>query len=413
MCCIFQRDKQRFKLVRINKAEFQFTTKELMRLSESYREALAALEVQQHDLSLKTILAAASYWPVMESLANVIGQLDILLSFAEVVATTPSRFCRPTLYPLDNERQFIHLHEARHPLLEVQHHIQHAESSGKDLSFSIVPNSVLLEKPDCHVHLITGPNMGGKSTYIRQIGLICLMAQLGCYVPCTSAELSLIDAILCRVGASDDQLRGISTFYAEMIETAAILKASTHYSLILMDELGRGTSTSEGLALAIEVTRYIATELNSFCLFATHFQELQQLEMSVKGVQCYHVDVHATSTHLKFLYRVLPGCADHSYGIHVAEMARMEPAVVQRARHVSDTLERCDQQSRHTSVIQSLYASIAQILQHSLPPSPISKPDSTKLSFTPSFDNGTNLHSDFQTLIHNAEAALAQLKSTS
>lgn len=386
---IVQRDKARFKQVRINKAEFQFTTKELMSLSDDYRDALAALETQQRELALKTVLAAASYWPVIETLAELIGHFDILLSFADVAATAPTRYCRPTVWAMDDpDHQTIELREARHPLLEVQYHIRHVEKTHAQSSVpSVVPNTTRLTKPDSFVHLITGPNMGGKSTYIRQVGLICLMAQLGCYVPCEAASITIVDAILCRVGASDDQLRGISTFYAEMIETAAILKSSTSHSLILMDELGRGTSTSEGLALAFEVTRYMAQNIRCYCLFATHFQELHQLETSTQGIQCYQVDVHAAQTQLQFHFRVLPGCADHSYGVHVAEMAGMNPSVIQRARHLSATLQRCEQRCHQDpSLMRRLYSTLQRLLEEPSSPSSEQPPNADSQPFLASME---------------------------
>merc|ERR1719424_599161 len=199
---------------------------------------------------------------------------------------------------------------------------------------SFIANDLSMDREASRLHIITGPNMGGKSTYIRSVALIALLNQIGSFVPCQAATLPIFDSVMCRVGASDMQLRGISTFMAEMLEAASILNTATERSLVIVDELGRGTSTSDGFGLAWAIARHLAEKTRCFTLFATHFHELAGLEDATEGVHNRHAtaSVDTTTSKLTFLYSLAAGAAGQSYGAHVAELAGFPKAVVEASR---------------------------------------------------------------------------------
>jgi DNA mismatch repair protein MSH2 len=318
--------QSKIKVLSIKKQEIIFTTAALEKLNRELTAAIDGYNKQSAKLAEKALAVAATYSVVVERTSQVLGNLDVLCAFARVVATAPCSFVRPRL---ESEGKSFTIHGASHVLL-----VANSEKG-------FVANDLQMHGEDNRLHLITGPNMGGKSTYIRSIALIALLNQIGSYVPCRSAVLPIFDAIMCRVGASDMQLRGISTFMAEMLEASCILNTATSKSLVIVDELGRGTSTSDGFGIAWAIARHLVEKTGCFTLFATHFHELAALQDAVPGVRNRHATaaVDAASGQLTFLYSLQDGPADQSYGAHVAELAGFPAPVVAAARRRAEEYE--------------------------------------------------------------------------
>jgi DNA mismatch repair protein MutS len=266
----------------------------------------------------------ASSAPRMLGTARAIARLDVLAGLAEVAAM--NGYIRPEVVPED----VIDIRGGRHPVVE------HTLSRGD----RFVPNDTIFEEGE-RLRIITGPNMSGKSTFLRQVALIVLMAQMGSYVPVDSAVVGLVDRIFTRIGAQDEIHAGQSTFMVEMVETANILHNATPRSLLVLDEIGRGTSTYDGVSIAWAMVEYIHNHpgLRAKTLFATHYHELTQLSDLLPGVRNYNVAVSEADGEVVFLHKIIPGGADRSYGIHVAQLAGLPKPVIQRAGEIMKQLE--------------------------------------------------------------------------
>ena len=261
----------------------------------------------------------------LQKSANIVSTLDVLASFAQVAEDM--NYCMPNV----NSNGIINIKEGRHPVIEKM------RGAG-----SFVENDTYLDKDENRLSIITGPNMAGKSTYMRQVALITLMAQVGSFVPATEADIGVVDKIFTRVGASDDLSLGQSTFMVEMMEVATILKEATANSLIILDEIGRGTSTYDGLSIAWAVAEFIADKekCGAKTLFATHYHELTELEEKLEGIKNYSIAVKEKGEDIIFLRKIVRGGTDESYGIHVARLAGVPKAVTQKANEILKSLER-------------------------------------------------------------------------
>jgi DNA mismatch repair protein MutS len=282
------------------------------------------LELEQQ-LFNNLVTALSGYTEAVQLNASMIAHLDCLCSFA--VSAIENEYNKPSV----DDSLMMDIHQGRHPVIEKQ---LSAEEE-------YVPNDVLLDTENQQIMMITGPNMSGKSALLRQTALICLMAQAGSYVPVANANIGMVDKIFTRVGASDNISLGESTFMVEMNEAANILNNISERSLILLDELGRGTSTYDGISIAWAIAEYIHEhpKVHAKTLFATHYHELNEMEKSFSRIRNYNVSVKETNNKILFLRKLERGGSEHSFGIHVAKMAGMPPSVVKRANQILEQLE--------------------------------------------------------------------------
>lgn len=315
------------------KDEYGYERKQTLTNSERYitpelkeKEALV-LQAEEKIVKLEyeifnSIREEIKKWTLkIQSLADILALIDVVRSLSQV--SIDNQYVRPTF----NNEGIIDIKEGRHPVIE------------KVMNRNVyVSNDVYLDN-DNYVLLITGPNMGGKSTFMRQVGISVVLAQMGCFIPAKSASLCLVDGIYTRIGASDDLVSGQSTFMVEMIEANNALKNATEKSLIIFDELGRGTSTYDGMALAQAIIEYISVNVKAKTLFSTHYHELTKLEESLNGVINIHVEVFEENNQITFLYKVKKGSSNKSYGINVARLANLPEKLLVRANDILNELE--------------------------------------------------------------------------
>jgi DNA mismatch repair protein MutS len=293
---------------------------------KEYEEKVLTADEKSKDLEYELFLqlrdTVAASQRTMKATAGVLAQLDVLAALAELARQR--NYCRPKIV----DEPVLEIHEGRHPVLDI------LEPEG-----TFVPNDTLAGGRSGNILLITGPNMAGKSTYIRQVALLTLMAQMGSFVPAAEATIGIADRIFARVGASDELTRGQSTFMVEMTETARILNTATKRSLVILDEIGRGTSTYDGMSLAWSVVEHLHDHVGCRTFFATHYHELTDLEKSLDGVQNLNVAVREWEDEVVFLHKIIEGAADKSYGIHVARLAGVPRGVIERAKDILAQLE--------------------------------------------------------------------------
>ena len=298
----------------------RYITQELKDFETKILGAQEKIVSIEYNLFVEVREAVKEQLTKIQETARAVAALDTLASMAEAAAAY--NYVRPRLTATGE----IDIKDGRHPLVE--------RILTRDL---FVPNDTALNHRDCEIMLITGPNMAGKSTYMRQTALLALMAQVGSFVPAREASISPLDRIFTRIGASDDLISGQSTFMVEMNEVAQILKYATKNSLVILDEIGRGTSTFDGMSIARAVIEYIEKRIHAKTLFATHYHELTDLED--EKIKNFCIAVKERGTKVAFLRRIVAGAADKSYGIHVARLAGLPPAVTKRAEEILSELE--------------------------------------------------------------------------
>ncbi|HRZ96653.1 MAG TPA: DNA mismatch repair protein MutS [Paludibacter sp.] len=321
----------------------RYITQELKEYEEKILGAEEKIEIIETRLFNELVFSLSEYIPAIQLDANLIAQLDCLLSFSRVSAE--NKYIRPEV----NDSEIIDIKQGRHPVIEKQ--LPPGES--------YIANDVYLDNESQQIIIITGPNMSGKSALLRQTALITLMAQIGCFVPVESAKIGVVDKIFTRVGASDNISLGESTFMVEMNEAASILNNLSNRSLVLFDELGRGTSTYDGISIAWAIVEYIHEHGSSRAktLFATHYHELNEMEKSFSRIKNYNVSVKEVDKKVIFLRKLARGGSEHSFGIHVAKMAGMPMSIVKRSEQILKELET---ENRQTGVAKP----IGEIAEH-------------------------------------------------
>lgn len=339
------RQHKMFETIDTARGGIRFTTEKLKELNLDFKSSKESYEEQQKEIVMEIVRVASGYSAPLVNLNQTIAMLDVFVSLAEVATNSPGGYVRPKIYSED--ARILTLKGLRHPCLECQ----------DDIEF--IPNDVDMKGDDTNMYIITGANISGKSTYIRSIGVAVLLAHIGSFVPCEEAHISICDSILARVGANDSIQKGLSTFMVEMVETSAILQTATKNSLVIIDELGRGTSTFEGLGLAWAIAEHLAANIKCFTLFATHFHEITAMTDTEKTAKNFHLAAITDNGQLTLLFQVRPGPIDKSFGIQVAEIAQLPASVLSDAKKFLKDIET---EQRTGEEITEREAKIAEVL---------------------------------------------------
>lgn len=313
----------------------RYITPELKELEDEVLHADERLIELEYDTFVTIRQEIAKHIGRIQNTANILAILDCLCSFAEI--SQKNNYIKPII----DEHDEIEIKDGRHPVVE-----------SENMNSGFVPNDTKLDCDNNRLLIITGPNMAGKSTYMRQIALIVLMAQIGCYVPASYAKIGIVDRIFTRVGASDDLASGQSTFMVEMTELANIINSATNKSLVVLDEIGRGTSTFDGLSIAWATVEYISDKIKLGCktLFATHYHELTELENRLTGIKNYYIAVEEKGRDIIFLRKIKRGSISGSYGIHVARLAGVPDEILERAFDILDTINSSDKNAKINTI---------------------------------------------------------------
>ncbi|MGA2297374.1 MAG: DNA mismatch repair protein MutS [FCB group bacterium] len=313
----------------------RYTTPELKEIEEKILNAEENIGTLEQNLFNDLRIKVSEYTKQIQEDAHYIATIDCLQSFAE--ASKLYNYCEPDIDNSDT----LEIAEGRHPVVE----------RVLGIGQSYTPNSTHIESKGELIHIITGPNMAGKSCYLRQVGLIILLGQIGCFVPAKSAKFGIVDRIFTRVGAQDNITSGESTFLVEMQEAANIMNNATSKSLILLDEVGRGTATFDGISIAWAITEYLHNVICAKTLFATHYHELNELASRYENIANYKVEVIESGETVIFTHKVMPGASDHSFGIHVAQMAGLPFEIIGRANTIMKNLEQSGLDSKKTEIV--------------------------------------------------------------
>lgn len=332
----------------------RFITEDLKEKESMILEADEKISQLEYELFVDLRNETQKFISRIQTTAKALSTLDVLLAFAKI--SQENHYVRPVL----SEKRLVKIENGRHPVVEQTLH-----------KGSYVANDLHLDEKRLML-LITGPNMSGKSTYMRQIALLAIMNQIGCFVPADEAEIPVFDQIFTRIGAADDLISGQSTFMVEMMESKYAIENGTKNSLILLDEIGRGTSTYDGMAIAQAIIEYIHQEIGAFTLFSTHYHELTALEEKLENLENVHVSAHEENGVVTFLHKIKEGSADKSYGIHVAKLAQMPESFIKRAeqllaqfeeklsvqpvlKEIKDTEQKCEQTSKKKKVNEVIH----------------------------------------------------------